>query len=181
MLAFKVEDILYGAPSLKINLVALLAEMFSKCEGNAKQSDDVRRSKTSCSDNGRSEANGYGENARSRSAPIARNTHFQEKEILLKIQNFVENGSFEEDGQPRQKQLPVGGETKVADVVSSAGAGNTVVTPEEDTVEVQGVVVKLRKKVPRNVQPGGGHEALLSRRMKKSLCSWSQEDLSCGE
>jgi hypothetical protein len=45
-------------------------------------------------------------------------------------------------------------------------------------VEVQGVVVKLRKKVARNVEPGGGHEALLSRRMKKSLCGWSQEDIS---
>lgn len=178
MLALKVEDILYGASLLKINLLALLAEMFSKCEGNSKQSEDLRRSKTSCSDGGRSEVNGCDENARSHSAPIARNAHFQEKEILLKIQNFVENGSFEEDGQPRQKQSPVGGETNV---VSSAGAGDAIVAPEEDTVEVQGVVVKLRKKVPRNVQPGGGHEALLSRRMKKSLCGWSQEDLSGGE
>ena len=49
---------------------------------------------------------------------------------------------------------------------------------EKDTVEVQGVVVKLRKKVARNIEPGGGHEALLSRRMKKSLCGWSQEDIS---
>ena len=49
---------------------------------------------------------------------------------------------------------------------------------DQDTVEVQGVVVKLRKKVPRSVEPGGGHEALLSRRMKKSLCGRSPEDIS---
>ena len=57
-------------------------------------------------------------------------------------------------------------------------SSDDVTSADEDTVEVQGVVVKLRKKVPRNVEPGGGHEALLSRRMKKSLCDWSQEDAS---
>ena len=46
----------------------------------------------------------------------------------------------------------------------------------EDSVEVHGVIVKLRKKLPRSVEPGGGHEALLSRRMKKSLCGRSLED-----
>ena len=55
---------------------------------------------------------------------------------------------------------------------------NVETADDQDTVEVQGVVVKLRKKVPRSVEPGGGHEALLSRRMKKSLCGRSQEDIS---
>ena len=55
---------------------------------------------------------------------------------------------------------------------------NVETADDQDTVEVQGVVVKLRKKVPRSVEPGGGHEALLSRRMKKSLCVRSQEDIS---
>ena len=67
-----------------------------------------------------------------------------------------------------------------SDITSSnVTSSDDVETPDEkDTVEVQGVVVKLRKKVPRSIEPGGGHEALLSRRMKKSLCGWSQEDLS---
>jgi hypothetical protein len=64
-------------------------------------------------------------------------------------------------------------------MTSNVTSSDDVETPDDkDTVEVQGVVVKLRKKVPRSVEPGGGHEALLSRRMKKSLCGWSQEDIS---
>ena len=48
----------------------------------------------------------------------------------------------------------------------------------KDTVKVQGVVVKLRKKVARNVEPGGGHEAVPSRRMKKGLCGLGRENSS---
>lgn len=179
MLALKVEDILYGSSSLKVNLVALLAEMFSKCEANGKQADEIQRSKTSCTEKIQCEVNGDDESARSHSAPIARNAaQLRDKDISLKIQNFIENGSFEE--QARLKQIPITSGTKATNVVvSSVGAEDTVTVPEEDTVEVHGVVVKLRKKVPRNVQPGGGHEALLSRRMKKTLCS--QEDLANGK
>ena len=79
VLALKVEDILYGSPSLKINIVALLAEMFSKCEGNAAESvkpeKDFVRSKTACSENGEVMVNGEhsaGASSRSHSAPIAR-------------------------------------------------------------------------------------------------------------
>lgn len=78
--------------------------------------------------------------------------------------------------------------TRSSEVASSSGvtsldmtSSDTATVPGEDgdLVEVQGVLVKLRKKVPRNVEPGGGHEALLSRRMKKSLCTgWSEEDNS---
>ena len=80
VLALKVEDILYGSPSLKINIIALLAEMFSKCEGNVKEVKtglEKPRSKTSCSENGDVRVNGYihdnGDNdGRSHSAPVFR-------------------------------------------------------------------------------------------------------------
>ena len=67
-----------------------------------------------------------------------------------------------------------------SNVMSSSitSSDDVEVADDQNTVEVQGVVVKLRKKIPRSVEPGGGHEALLSRRMKKSLCGWSQEDIS---
>ena len=78
VLALKVEDILYGSLSLKINIVALLAEMFSKCEGNLKSEikTEIPRSKTSRSENGDVRMNGHGDGhgggGRSRSAPISR-------------------------------------------------------------------------------------------------------------
>jgi hypothetical protein len=74
----KIEDILYASPSLKINIVALLAEMFSKCEGNVKSGQEINteisRSKTSCSQNGDVRVNGHdgGGGGRSHSAPISR-------------------------------------------------------------------------------------------------------------
>ena len=78
VLALKIEDILYASPSLKINIVALLAEMFSKCEGNVKSGQEINteisRSKTSCSQNGDVRVNGHdgGGGGRSHSAPISR-------------------------------------------------------------------------------------------------------------
>lgn len=76
VLALKVEDILYGSPYLKINIVALLAEIFSKCEGNVKEGQEITRSKTSCSENGDVRVNGHdsddGRNSRSHSAPVSR-------------------------------------------------------------------------------------------------------------
>ena len=73
VLALKIEDILYASPSLKINIVALLAEMFLKCEGNVgtEGKPGIPRSKTSCSENGDVGINGH-DNGRSHSAPIAR-------------------------------------------------------------------------------------------------------------
>ena len=83
VLALKLEDILYGSPSLKVNIVALLAEIFSKCERNVNLSKEVKtgseksRSKTSCSENGDVRLNGYNDNSgaddgRSHSAPVFR-------------------------------------------------------------------------------------------------------------
>lgn len=78
-LALKIEDLLYGSPSLKINILALLSELFSKCEGNEKSGvkAELARSKTSCSENGEASANGHdgGRTSggdRSQSAPISR-------------------------------------------------------------------------------------------------------------
>jgi hypothetical protein len=73
VLALKVEDILYASPSLKINIVALLAEMFLKCEGNVgdEEKTGIARSKTSCSENGDVRVNGH-DGTRSHSAPISR-------------------------------------------------------------------------------------------------------------
>ncbi|XP_028405927.1 calmodulin-regulated spectrin-associated protein 1-B-like isoform X2 [Dendronephthya gigantea] len=225
VLALKVEDILYGSPSLKINIVALLAEMFSKCEGdaagNVKPEKEHARSKTACSQNGEVMVNGghnAGAGTRSHSAPITRKLHNSEKfpasntlpesgntatvknaryrhddsDIALKIQNYVENESLNVGIPSREKHVPA--ENMTSAMATSSNVTSTEVPPmtsscymtssddltptDESTVEVQGVVVKLRKKVSRNVEPGGGHEALLSRRMKKSLCDWSQENSS---
>ena len=153
--------------------------MFSKCEGNSKQTPEIQRNKTSCSENGIRDINGHDESTRSHSDPETGNVQFRDKDISLKIQNFVENvGSLEEDVPSGSKQIP--GENGMK--MDSTTLEDTLddLPEDEETMEVQGVIVKLRKKVPRNVQPGGGHEALLSRRMKKSLCSWSQEDISTG-
>lgn len=130
----------------------------------------------------------------------------QDRNIDLKIQNYVENESVdvgtESSGQnvcldkmtssnvassnkKSENMTPssttslnmTSSDTKSSnwassdDIPSSGGDGT-------NAVEVQGVVVKLRKRLPRSVEPGGGHEALHSRRMKKSLCGWSQEDVS---
>lgn len=153
--------------------------MFSKCEGNSKQTSEIQRSKTSCSENGIRDINGHDESTRSHSAPVTGNVQFRDKDITLKIQNFVENvGSLEEDVPSGSKQIPGENGMKMDSTTSEDTLDD--LPEDEETMEVQGVIVKLRKKVPRNVQPGGGHEALLSRRMKKSLCSWSQEDISTG-
>ena len=81
VLALKLEDILYGSPSLKVNIVALLAEIFSKCERNPSKEVQTglekSRSKTSCSENGDVRLNGYNDNngaddGRSHSAPVSR-------------------------------------------------------------------------------------------------------------
>lgn len=154
------------------------------------------------------------------------NSEEKDRNIALKIQNYVENGSIEVDVRSREKHVPVDVQSRERHVPvdvpsrerhvphdvqsreehvavdktnssnrtsskltssdmassymtsSSADDVTSLDSDDKDTVEVQGVVVKLRKKVPRSIEPGGGHEALLSRRMKKSLCGRSAEDVS---
>ena len=140
----------------------------------------------------------------------------QDRNIALKIQNYVENESVDIGTASNMTSVNKTSSTtsvnttpsqmissdvtssrmtsditsprmtastmKSSDVTSSnvTSSDDVEACDEKDTVEVHGVMVKLRKKVPRNIEPGGGHEALLSRRMKKSLCGWSQEDISGG-
>lgn len=129
----------------------------------------------------------------------------QDRNIALKIQNYVENESVDVGTESSRKNLCLDKvtSTNVASSIkksatstpssvtssnmTSSDTKSSNLSPSDDvtsvggdgnTVEVQGVVVKLRKRLPRSVEPGGGHEALHSRRMKKSLCGWSQEDVS---
>lgn len=129
----------------------------------------------------------------------------QDRNIALKIQNYVENESMDVGTESSRKNLcpdkitstnvassnkksanvkpssMTSSSNTSSDTKSSNLAASDDVTSsggDDNTVEVQGVVVKLRKRLPRSVEPGGGHEALHSRRMKKSLCGLSQEDVS---
>lgn len=134
----------------------------------------------------------------------------QDRNIALKIQNYVENESMDVGTESSRKNLCLDKITstnvassnkKTANVKPSSMSSSSMTSSsntssdtkssnlaasddvtssggDDNTVEVQGVVVKLRKRLPRSVEPGGGHEALHSRRMKKSLCGWSQEDVS---
>ena len=109
------------------------------------------------------------------------NTTSDDKNIALKIQNYVENESVDIGKAPKEiSQGMTSSKVTSSNVTSSnvTSSDDVETADDQDTVEVQGVVVKLRKKVPRSVEPGGGHEALLSRRMKKSLRGRSQEDIS---
>ena len=98
-------------------------------------------------------------------------------------QNFNENSLLQEiwvaDQMSSSSNVPANlSQTSPTSshVASSRITSLNCSTSTEDSVEVHGVIVKLRKKLPRSVEPGGGHEALLSRRMKKSLCGRSLED-----
>ena len=119
----------------------------------------------------------------------------KDEKMPLKIQNYVESESIDAGVLSQKRHVlqdkitssNITSENKTSSDTTSSNkvtsstmtSSDDVIPPaDEDTVEVQGVVVKLRKKVAKSVEPGGGHEALLSRRMKKGLCGWSQEESS---